>query len=159
MSANHVSISIEKAPVAEVTASLEAFLGVAFSTDQTAYVVGLKLWVADLTDEMAYTQRFLKEHGIEAVNPVWRELDAQSFRVEVQLAAMLGLFGDLCRDAVADAVARNLSRDLGVRTVLSIDNGTVPFGIYQGGKSIRDFKAEYTGQFANRGWIPRSLLP
>lgn len=127
------------------------------SVDDPRQVLGVRVEVCHSVDATDYANKFLQEHGLEDDNPIWRELDARQFCVDVDVAAATGTVGAGLIEVMADALARILSQALATRAAVSIQNGYVPFGIYANGTRIRDYSAEHARCFVDRDWIPRSV--
>ncbi|XYI02100.1 hypothetical protein ACMHYB_20915 [Sorangium sp. So ce1128] len=153
MSQPYVVISIERASVEQVRSSLERYLGT-WVGESLPLAFGLRLEISENSEYIEYAERFLEEHQLQDDNPIWLELDVRSFSVDVDIYAVSSDMGVALKEIVGDCIAKWLSRALGVRTVFSIENGYVPFGIYQDGKKVRDFAEHYSKCFERRDWIP-----
>ncbi len=157
MSSPQVVLSVEHASESDVRSALIQFADIRFSNDGSGHALGFGVDVANGLEEAEYAQQYLQANNLEDENPVWRELDARAFPVEVRVYAHSGTVWVPCIEMIGDALARLLSESLQTRIVLSVGDGYVPFGIYSSGAKIRDFADHYERLFQGREWIPSSL--
>lgn len=154
---DHVVLAVEARTAAEVEVALNACFSPNALDEAHFRGLGITLDVSDVSVEARYAATFLERNGLEDHNPIWQTLDSAAFCVEVDVSARPGSIGASIKEVFADALARKLSALMGKRVALSIENGYVPFGIYQSGELTHDYVEAYRASFAETFWIPRSL--
>jgi hypothetical protein len=93
--------------------------------------LGLTVDVLDVGPAADYTVTYLQSTAEEDPDPVWRELDSRDFRAAVAIGHKTASGDHALAQAVADKLARELTRRLACRAVL-VEEETC-LGIYERG--------------------------
>ena len=157
MSGDSVMISVERATCDEVREVLRVRFDLSWAEDRSSRVLGLSIVLLALADEHAYARHFLSERGLVDANPIWRAISSEGFDTDVHISAPRTTPGHPLKEALADIFARALSEDLMTRVAVSIQNGEIPFGLYEHGRKTVEYAEHYAEIFSDREWLPRVL--
>lgn len=149
---NYDMISIENVSCEDVRRVLFSQLGIKLEENNPCYIMGMTIDVQDLKNEIEYAVNFLESEGLQEEHPFYNEFDMTGFNVVVEVQSRYLLYD--VRPVISDAIGKLLSSKLKTRVVIALNNGEIPFCIYDNGIKVKDMKKYYKKYFNGKSWCP-----